>query len=95
LQFEFTTWLPQQDCESVYRQTDLLVVPSVWPEPFGLIGPETAQYGVPAVAFAPGGIVDWLTDGVNGRLAPCDPPAAAELAEAVVKSLSDPATIED
>jgi glycosyltransferase involved in cell wall biosynthesis len=89
LQFEFTTWLPQEDCESVYRQTDLLVVPSVWPEPFGLIGPEAAQYGAPAVAFAAGGIADWLTDGVNGHLAPCDPPTAAGLAEAIVKSLSD------
>jgi glycosyltransferase involved in cell wall biosynthesis len=46
----------------------ILAVPSVWPEPFGLVGLEAAAFGTPAVAFAAGGISEWLTDGVNGRL---------------------------
>lgn len=33
-----------------------LVIPNLWPEPFGLVGLEAAQYGVPAVSFAVGGI---------------------------------------
>jgi glycosyltransferase involved in cell wall biosynthesis len=43
-------------------------VPSVWPEPFGLVGLEAAVFGVPAVAFDVGGIREWLTDGASGRL---------------------------
>jgi glycosyltransferase involved in cell wall biosynthesis len=40
----------------------------MWPEPFGLVGLEAALHGVPAVAFESGGIVEWLHDGVSGRL---------------------------
>ncbi len=69
---------------------DLQVVPSLWPEPFGLVGPEAGLRGVPAAAFSVGGVPDWLIDGVNGYLAPGDPPTATGLAEAIVRCLRDP-----
>jgi glycosyltransferase involved in cell wall biosynthesis len=47
---------------------DLLVVPSRWPEPFGLVGAEAAASGLPAVAFDVGGTRDWLDDEETGRL---------------------------
>ena len=43
------------------------------------------------MAFASGGVPDWLTDGVNGYLAPADPPTAAGLAAAIARALADPA----
>jgi glycosyltransferase involved in cell wall biosynthesis len=46
--------------------------------------------GLPAAAFAVGGIPEWLRDGVNGFLAPANPPAASNLADAIVKCLADP-----
>jgi glycosyltransferase involved in cell wall biosynthesis len=52
----------------VYSRAAVLVVPSLWPEPFGLIGLDAASLGLPAIAFDVGGIREWLTDGVNGRL---------------------------
>jgi glycosyltransferase involved in cell wall biosynthesis len=52
-----------------FEWADLLVVPSLWPEPFGLVGPEAAVHGVPAVAFDSGGIRQWLIDERTGRLA--------------------------
>ena len=73
--------------------SDLLVVPSTWPEPFGLIGPEAGLHRLPAAAFAVGGIPEWLSDGVNGRLAPGDPPSAAGLARAIVECVRDPAEL--
>lgn len=85
----FTGWLPPNGVSDALEQSDLLVVPSVWPEPFGLVGLEGARFGLPAAAFAVGGIPEWLTDGVNGHLADgrsCDP---RDLAVAMVQCLSD------
>jgi glycosyltransferase involved in cell wall biosynthesis len=87
----FAGWVGRAEVSAMYRRHDLLVVPSLWPEPFGLIGPEAGSHGLPAAAFDVGGIRDWLTDGLNGRLAPGNPATAAGLAEAIVGCLSDPA----
>lgn len=87
---EFTGWLNRARLDSLLVRTDLLVVPSIWPEPFGLVGPEAGLHGVPQTAFAVGGIPEWLIDGVNGYLAPGDPPTAKGLAHAIVKCLRDP-----
>jgi len=46
------------------------VVSSVWPEPFGMVGPEAMRYGLPVVGFDAGGIKEWLIDGENGFLVP-------------------------
>jgi len=81
---DFDGWLDGAPLAERFKQADLLVVPSLWPEPFGMVGPEAARYGLPAVAFDVGGISDWLTDGVNGHLAPTNPTTASGLARAVV-----------
>ena len=54
------------------------------------MGLEAGSQGVPAVAFDVGGIGEWLSDGVNGRLAPGDPPRADALAGALVWAASHP-----
>ena len=78
-----------EDRTRLFGDAHLLVVPSLWPEPFGLIGLEAAACGVPAAAFDVGGISEWLHDGVSGYLAPANPPPAAALAAAIVKCLRD------
>jgi glycosyltransferase involved in cell wall biosynthesis len=65
------------------------VLPSVWPEPFGLAGIEAACAGLPGVAFAVGGVPDWLIPGTTGESAPADPPTAAGLADALVRAVAD------
>ena len=92
LRIQFVGWLQRPQLDAAYAGTDLLVFPSVWPEPFGLVGPEAGLRGVPVAAFDVGGVSDWLIDGVNGYLAPGDPPTSPGLAEAVVKCLRDPDT---
>lgn len=85
----FTGWLSANGVSGALEQSDLLVVPSVWPEPFGLVGFEAARFGVPSAAFAVGGIPEWLTDGVNGHLADgrsCEP---RDLGAAIVRGLTD------
>jgi glycosyltransferase involved in cell wall biosynthesis len=71
----------------LFGRARLLVVPSVWPEPFGLVGLEAAACGVPAVAFDVGGIGEWLTDGVNGRMVAAGDTAA--MGDAIASLLSD------
>ena len=87
---EFTGWVGLDDRLRVYRRGMLVAVPSLWPEPFGLIGLDAAALGRPAVAFDVGGIREWLTDGVNGRLVDTGC-GRAGLAEAIVSLLRMPA----
>jgi glycosyltransferase involved in cell wall biosynthesis len=92
LKIEFAGWMERRQIEGMLEACDLLVVPSLWPEPFGLVGPEAGQFGVPVAAFDVGGIHDWLSDGVNGYLAPGTPPTSKGLAQAIIKCLRDPVT---
>ena len=91
----FTGWCDEARLGTLMRDSRLLAVPSVWPEPFGSVGMAAARYGVPAAAFAVGGIPQWLHDGVNGHLAPGSPPTSAGLADAVVRCLRDPEHYEE
>lgn len=90
LNVQIAGWMKPQELRGALGQADLLVVPSLWPEPFGLVGAEAGRFGVPAAAFDVGGISEWLRDGVNGELAPGDPPTARGLADAIVRCLRDP-----
>lgn len=82
-------WLDVAARSAAYRNADLLLVPSRWPEPFGLVGLEAGAHRVPSVGFAVGGIPEWLADGVNGRLVPADPPDAHRFTRAIVDCLSN------
>jgi glycosyltransferase involved in cell wall biosynthesis len=90
LRIDFVGWADARTREDLLAGADLLVLPSVWPEPFGLVGLEAGRHGVPSAAFDVGGISEWLEDGVGGRLAPGDPPTSAGLAAAIVDCLRDP-----
>jgi glycosyltransferase involved in cell wall biosynthesis len=91
LRAEFTGWIGASRRVELMRAADILAVPSIWPEPFGLVGIEAGCVGLPAVAYAVGGIPDWLSPGESGELAPGDPPSVRGLAEALVRALADPA----
>jgi glycosyltransferase involved in cell wall biosynthesis len=65
---EFTGWVDAEARSALLARTCVLAVPSLWPEPFGLVGLEAGLHGVPAVAFDVGGVREWLEDGVNGLL---------------------------
>jgi len=86
----FVPWQRGDDRWQWLRGVHLLAVPSTWPEPFGLVGLEAGRLGVPAVAFDVGGIGQWLQHGVNGYLAPGDPPRASALADAIARAFRHP-----
>jgi glycosyltransferase involved in cell wall biosynthesis len=87
----FVGWAGPARRMELMREADVLAVPSVWPEPFGVVGLEAGCVGLPAVAYAVGGIPDWLLPGESGELAPGDPPTPAGLADALVRAFADPA----
>ncbi|HET9783352.1 MAG TPA: glycosyltransferase family 4 protein [Terriglobales bacterium] len=91
LDARFPGWLTPGERQKALAKADLMAVPSVWPEPYGLVGMEAAAQGVPAVAFAHGGIPDWLEPGVTGESAGVTPPSAHGLAAALVRALENPA----
>jgi glycosyltransferase involved in cell wall biosynthesis len=86
---EFTGWVNTREIMGLLRATDVLAVPSLWPEPFGLVGLEAACIGVPAIGYAVGGIPDWLIPGETGELAPGDPPTVEGMADAIVRAFGD------
>ena len=62
-----------------------VVIPSLWPEPYGLLGIEAQARGRPAVAYAVGGIPEWIGDAGE-----CVPRAdEAALARAIAR-VTDP-----
>lgn len=86
---DFPGWVDAPARTTLFHRSRMLAVPSVWPEPFGLVGLEAAACGVPAVAFDVGGIGEWLTDDVNGTLV--QPNDTSAMADAIAGLLRDPA----
>jgi glycosyltransferase involved in cell wall biosynthesis len=85
----FTGWLDEQQLSRELAEASVVAMPSVWPEPFGLVGIEALAAGRPVVASATGGVGDWLKDGVNGLAV--EPGDASALAAALNTLLADPA----
>lgn len=84
----FKGWLDPEELGDELAEASVVVMPSLWPEPFGLVGIEAMAAGRPVVASETGGVVDWLQDGVTGiGVRPGDAPA---LARALNQLLDDP-----
>jgi glycosyltransferase involved in cell wall biosynthesis len=61
------------------------VVPSVWPEPFGLVAAEAMAAGKPVVASAVGGLAEVVEDRITGiHVPPGDVPALRSALERIV-----------
>jgi glycosyltransferase involved in cell wall biosynthesis len=76
------------DMPDVFAAFDILVLPSILPEPFGLVVIEAMASGKPVVATAPGGPSETVVDGETGFLVP--PSEASAIARALEVLLADP-----
>lgn len=86
---DFIGWVQPDDMPALMARATLVIMPSRWQEPFGLVAVEAALQSKPMLAAAVGGLREAVEDGVTGRLVPGDD--AAALAEAAIAMLSDPA----
>lgn len=85
--------LPPEEIAQYRRQSAIIVVPSLWPEPFGMVGPEAMLMQRPVVAYRVGGIPEWLQDNVTGRLV--EPGNVDGLANALQDLLNNPEKAHD
>jgi len=85
---EMRGWVPPERIERVYDEARVVLVPSRWPEPFGMVGIEALRRGRPVVGAAHGGIPEWLARGSGGEL--FRPGSSESLALAVTRVLGDP-----
>jgi glycosyltransferase involved in cell wall biosynthesis len=86
---EFAGWQDEAGMSALYRSASVVVMPSRWPEPSGIVGLEAMAHGRPVAAFAVGGIPEWLQHGLTGLLAA--PGDSAALAAAITNILGNPA----
>jgi len=85
----FSVASSREELRERYAAADVLVFPSEWPEPFGLVPLEAMACGTPVVATGTGGSGEFLEDDSNCVLfKPGDPDA---LAAAVCRLAQDPA----
>lgn len=60
--------------DNFMRNIDVLVVPSIWAEPFGLVAVEACARHLPVIATNMGGLPEIIQDNLNGLLcSPADP----------------------
>jgi glycosyltransferase involved in cell wall biosynthesis len=82
----FLGWMPPAEIPALLRKFDVLVLPSVWPEPFSRAVLEGMISGLVVVATRTGGTPEIIVDGENGLLfLPNDP---QDLAKKII-SLAD------
>lgn len=56
-------WVPHEAMSGIYRRARVMVLPSRWQEPFGIVGLEALALGVPVAAWESGGVAEWHPGG--------------------------------
>jgi len=64
----FVGWADRGQLGALLAGARSLWLPSLWAEPFGIVGIEALAHGVPVIASDIGGVRDWLIDGQTGLL---------------------------
>ena len=80
-------WLPRGRTQVILRNSSLLVLPSLWPETFGLTVAEALSQGVPALVSTRAGAAELISPGQNGWL--WNPSRIADLPE-LLKQVREP-----
>ena len=88
----FLGWLDQASLSREYASATVVVIPSIWPEPFGLVGLEALAHSTPVIAANTGGMAEWAHPD-DTWLVPRS--AVAPLAERLAWAASHPAALRE
>jgi glycogen(starch) synthase len=87
---EFAGWVAPEKIPELINMATAVIVPSRWPEPFGLVALQAAQMARPVVATCVGGLPEVVVHGETGLLV--EKENADALAEAIAFLLNHPQT---
>lgn len=62
----FHGWLQQQQVQHLYQQSDVFIIPSIYPDNFPIVCLEALHYGKPVLVNDVGGLAEMVSQGVNG-----------------------------
>jgi glycosyltransferase involved in cell wall biosynthesis len=83
----FLGWVPPEEMPELLRRFDVLLLPSIWPEPFSRVVLEGMISGLVVVATPTGGTSEIVSDGENGLL--FTPGNPDELARKIARLVDD------
>lgn len=84
---ENAVFLGRVNPDIFYSQVDVVVVPSLWNEPLGMVVAESFIFGKPVIGSNKGGIQEMITHGVNGLV--FDPDKCNDLREKIFLFCTD------
>jgi glycosyltransferase involved in cell wall biosynthesis len=84
---EITGPIPREDLVRMFQSADVLVLPSIYPEGFGIPIAEAGACGVPAIVARRGGMPEVVEDGKTGFIV--ESANVDALADAIIKMLDD------
>lgn len=84
----FSGWITPEEMPALMASHSIVLVPSRWNEPFGLVALEASQVARPVVAAADGGLPEVVAEETTGLLFP--PGDVAGIRDAVARLLGDP-----
>ncbi|MFT4115537.1 glycosyltransferase family 4 protein [Bradyrhizobium sp.] len=87
-QVEFVGWVMPDDVPGLIDGSAIVVVPSRWAEPFGLVALQAAQMARPAIVSNVGGLPEIVEHGRSGLVVEAE--EADQLAGAIMQLLGDP-----
>jgi glycosyltransferase involved in cell wall biosynthesis len=84
----FLGWMPPEEMPSLLHKFDVLLLPSIWPEPFARVLLEGMISGLVVVATPTGGTPEIVLDGENGLL--FTPGNPEDFAQKIARLVDDP-----